>query len=177
MKHKRLLAILLTSILLISKNIVGQSLNELPQSEENTERKVTINAGIGLIELYSLGIGWQVSKDFCLTFNYSRTMIGKSTFLPSVGDGVGVKLTYFNKPFWIFNKISAMYLQYLYLSLDRKIDSAMKGSYFEMCFGKEDITAPGLNINWSAGVGVSAAKTAELLFMPSIKIGINYNFF
>lgn len=180
MKTKYDLIVIFFLMFFVSPKVYSQenySRNIEVSSNKDSTRNVFVYSSVGLLEIFSLGIGCQVSTDIALSFKYSGTNIGYANFnLPSSGTGVGVKVSYFTKQ-WIFNNISAEYISYLNLELDRKINSVTKGNYFELNLGYENIDKSKLKIYWAVGFGLSDAKTVSTLFFPSLKIGINYNLF
>ncbi len=179
MKIKHYLIVFFFGVLLTQNCLKGQqaySQNEFSTDQNDSTRKVYVYAGIGLLELYNIGIGYQVSPEIAFSFKYAGTNIGYGYILPSAGNGVGFKISYFT-PLWIFNNMSVEYISYLNLGLDRKINSVTKGNYFELNVGNENIDKSKLKIYWAVGFGLSAAKTVSTLFFPSIKVGINYNLF
>lgn len=180
MKIKHYLILLIFGSLLTQISVRGQqtdSQNEFSPEQNDSIRKVYVYAGIGLLEVYNIGIGYQFSHELAFSFKYAGTNIGYANYnIPSIGNGVGFKISYF-APLWIFNNISAEYISYLNLSLDSKINSVTKGNYFELNVGNENVDKSKLKIYWAIGFGLSAAKTVSVLFFPSIKVGINYNIF
>jgi hypothetical protein len=180
MKIKHYLILLIFGSLLTQISLRGQqtdSQNEFFKDKENSIRKVYVYAGVGLFEIFNLGIGYQVSPELAFSFKYAGTWIGYANFnIPSTGTGVGVKISHFSK-LWLFNNISAEYISYLNLTLDRKINSVTKGNYFELNVGNENVDKSKLKIYWAIGLGISDAHTVSTLFFPSLKVGINYNLF
>ncbi len=177
MKTKNYLMLFILGALLTQNCLRGQqvySQNEFSKDQNDSTRNVFVYAGIGLLEIYNLGIGYQISPELAFSFKYAVTWIGAGIL--GGGGGVGIKISYFPKQ-WIINTISAEYISYLKLSLYEKINSVTKGNYFELNIGNENIDKSKLKIYWAVGFGLSAAKTASILFFPSIKIGINYNIF
>ena len=181
MKMKNYLMLLILWALLTQNCLRGQhaySLNKFTEDQNDSIRNVFLYTGIGLFEVINIGIGYQISHELAFSFKYAGTWIGYSNILPSSGDGVGIKISYFPKQ-WIVNTISAEYISYLNLSVDydRRINSVTKGNYFELNIGNENIDKSKLKIYWAVGFGLSAAKTVSTLFFPSLKVGINYNLF
>lgn len=68
-------------------------------------------------------------------------------------------------------------MPYLSTSFDDHINSITKGNYLEFNIGRETIDESRLNFFWAIGFCVSAAKKAHNLYAPSLKLGLNYNFF
>lgn len=152
---------------------------------DTNRRSVFLFSSIGLIEIPSLGVGYQVNKDFSFAIKWSTTWIGSyAILLPNSASGYGIKLSY-HKPFLFFNSASFEYILYLHSTLDweRKelygqIDKipTLKGHYLDFNIGQETINDSGFNFFWAIGFCVSAAKEANALYAPSLKIGLNYNF-
>jgi hypothetical protein len=125
MKIKHYLIALTLGVLINQNCLRGQqtdSQNEFSTDQNDSTRKVYVYSGIGLLEVYNIGIGYQVSPELAFSFKYAATWIGYGYILPSAGTGVGFKISYFT-PFEIFNNISVEYISYLNLGLDRKINS------------------------------------------------------
>lgn len=140
-------------------------------------RSFFINSSLGILEFISLGIGYQASEKVAISIKASDTFItGSSLVFPNTGTGLGFKVSY-STEFLFFNSISAEYIAYLSLTYDQTImpSGTIKGNYFDLNIGRENIYAKGLNVFWAIGICASAVKTQETLFSPSIKIGLNYN--
>jgi len=181
---KRLLLVLIASLL--NTQFIFSQINLIRSSdyssiENNAEinndlRGIFLFSNIGILDFLSLGIGYQVSEKISLAIKGSQTFIGSSAMgFPNGGSGVGVKLSY-HTPFLFFNSTSFEYIQYLSTSYDDHINSITKGNYFDFNFGKETINKSGFNYFWAIGFSVSAAKEAHVLYAPSLKIGLNFNF-
>lgn len=180
MNNKCVFILFTLGVLFTQKVLLGQQIDhsdDLSKKQFDSTRNLYVHTGVGLLEIFNIGIGCQISPDIALSFIYSGTWIGYSSFnFPSSGTGIGIKASYFKK-FLFFNNISTEFVSYLNLSLDRKINSVTKGSYFEITAGNENIEKSKLKIHWAIGVGLSNAHTVSTLFFPSLKIGINYNLF
>ncbi|MBX2977346.1 MAG: hypothetical protein KF721_14550 [Ignavibacteriaceae bacterium] len=151
----------LTSNLEIDKNIRG----------------IFLFSSIGLIEVVSMGVGYQVTDNFSFALKGSATWIGSSAMgFPNGGRGIGIKLSY-HTPFLFFNNTNVEFIQYLATSFDDHINSISKGHYLDFNIGKENINESGFNFFWSMGICVIAVKEADILYGPSLKIGLNYNLF
>lgn len=151
--------------------------------EEDSVRGVFLYSGIGLIEVLTIGVGTQVSQDISISLKYAATWIGSGAMgLPNSATGIGLKLTYHkNLAPLPLDAISFDYILYLHSSLDwqsrlDKYDPFIKGHYFDINVGKETISESGFNFFWAVGFCISAAKEANVLYAPSIKIGLNFNF-
>jgi hypothetical protein len=141
---------------------------------------------IGGIELGSIGVGYQVRDNFSFALKGSAAWIGSSAeFIPNGARGFGIRLTY-HKPFFFFNTASFEYILYTHSTLDwewkkryNEIEEipTLKGYYLEFNIGRETINESGFNFFWAIGIYKSAAKEADILYGPSLKIGLNYNFF
>lgn len=153
---------------------------------DNDLRGIFLFSSIGLIEVVSIGVGYQVNENFSFSLKDSATWIGSSAMiLPNSASGYGIKLTY-HKPFLIFNTSSFEYILYTQSTLDwerkklygqiEKIPT-LKGYYLDFNIGRETINESGFNFLWGIGICVSAAKEAHILYAPSLKLGLNYNFF
>jgi len=143
---------------------------------DTNQRSVFLFSNIGILDFLSLGIGYQVSEKISIAVKGSQTFIGSSAMgFPHGGNGVGIKLSY-HTPFLFFNTTSLEYIPYLSTSFDDHINSITKGNYFDFNFGRETIDESGFNFFWAIGFCVSAAKEANVLYAPSLKIGLNYNF-
>ncbi|MDI6786655.1 MAG: hypothetical protein QMD92_08100 [bacterium] len=133
---------------------------------------------MGILEVLSIGIGYQISKNTAISIKGSGTWIGSSALgFPSSGMGLGFKLSYY-KPILFFNNFSFEYISYLSTTLDwvhRGYKPLFKGSYFDFNLGKETIDECGFNFFWAIGFCISAAKEAHILYFPSLKIGLNFN--
>ncbi len=152
---------------------------------DNDLRGIFLFSSIGLIEVVSIGVGYQVNENFSFSLKGSATWIGSSAMiLPNSANGYGIKLTY-HKPLLIFNAASFEYILYTQSTLDweskklygqiEKIPT-LKGYYLDFTIGRETINESGFNFLWGIGICVSAAKEAHILYAPSLKIGLNYNF-
>lgn len=139
-------------------------------------RSIFLFSNIGILDFLSLGIGYQVSEKISIAIKGSQTFIGSSAMgFPHGGNGVGIKFSY-HTPFLFFNTTSLEYIPYLSTSFDDHINSITKGNYFDFNFGRETIDESGFNFFWAIGFCVSAAKDAHVLYSPSLKIGLNFNF-
>jgi hypothetical protein len=156
---------------------------EIPGEKEKSIRSVFLYSSIGLVEVFSLGLGKQLNEDFSLSVKFAAAWIGSSaSILPNGARGVGFRLAY-HKPILFFNATSCDYLLYLLSTLDwdtRKrepgYDPFVKGHYFELSLGKETVDKPGFHLFWAVGFCISAAKEAHILYAPSLKIGVDFNF-
>lgn len=165
--------------------------NDSSSFTNNTEidknhRSIFLFSSIGLIEVVSLGMGYQLNDDFSFALKWSTTWIGSSAMiLPNSASGYGIKLIY-HEPFFIFNTASFEYILYTQSTLDwerkklydqiEKIPT-LKGYYLDFNIGRETINESGFNFFWGIGICVSAAKEAHILYAPTLKVGLNYNFF
>ncbi len=141
-----------------------------------SHRSIFLFSNIGILDFLSLGIGYQVSEKISIAVKGSQTFIGSSAMgFPHGGNGVGIKLSY-HTHFLFFNTTSLEYIPYLSTSFDDHINSITKGNYFDFNFGRETINESGFNFFWAIGFCVSAAKEANVLYTPSLKIGLNFNF-
>ncbi|WP_348344904.1 hypothetical protein, partial [Ignavibacterium sp.] len=144
--------------------------------KDNIHRGIFLFSNIGILDFLSFGIGYQVSEKISIAIKGSQTFIGSSAMgFPQGGNGVGIKLSY-RTHFLFFNTTSLEYIPYLSTSFDDHINSITKGNYFDFNFGRETIDESGFNFFWAIGFCVSAAKEANVLYAPSLKIGLNFNF-
>jgi len=149
---------------------------EIKGKKENSMRGIFLFSSLGLIEVVSIGVGYQVTDNFSFSLKGSATWIGSSAMgFPNGGRGIGIKLSYHN-PFLFFNNTNVEFIQYLATSFDDHINSISKGHYLDLNLGRETIDESGFNFFWAIGICVSAAKDANILFAPSLKIGYNFNF-
>lgn len=191
---KQILLILIV-VTLSAKSLFSQSnlinntnSNSLTNNAEidNDHRGIFLFSSIGLIEVVSIGVGYQVNENFSFSLKGSATWIGSSAMiLPNSASGYGIKLTY-HKQFLIFNAATFEYVLYTKSTLDweRKklygqieMIPTFKGYYLDFNIGRETINESGFNFFWGLGICVSAAKEAHILYSPSLKVGLNYNFF
>ncbi len=141
-------------------------------------RKLYIYSGLGLLEFFQFGIGYQINKDFSISMKYAATWLsyGGSYINPGIGSGFGIAISYY-KNLWLFNKISSDYIYYTSLPIiiyDAKNYIRPKGSYYEITIGNEKIESKtGLQIFWFVGIGISYPHRSEILILPSIKIGVS----
>lgn len=160
--------------------------NDMNNSDLDTnQRNVFLFSSVGVIEILSLGVGYQVTENISLALKWSTTWIGSGAMiLPNGASGYGIKLSY-HKPFLFFNSTSFEYIVYLHSTLDwerKKLYGQInkiptyKGHYLDFNIGRETINESGFNFYWVVGFCVSAAKEAHVLYAPSLKIGLNYNF-
>jgi len=162
-----------TSSLLFSQNNITQ-----PVNNSGNHRNFFLYANLGILDFVSLGLGYQVSKQVAISIKASETIItGSSLGFPNWGTGLGFKVSY-SKEFLLFNSFSAEYIAYLETSIDdsKSLNTALKGNYFDFNIGRENIYDEGLNVFWAIGFCISAVKTTDVLYSPSLKIGLNYNF-
>ncbi|AFH50036.1 Hypothetical protein IALB_2333 [Ignavibacterium album JCM 16511] len=174
-----IVALLNTQFLLGQINLIGST--DYSNFENNAEidnnlRGIFLFSSIGILDFLSLGIGYQVSEKISIAIKGSQTFIGSSAMgFPHGGNGVGIKISY-HTPFLFFNTTSLEYISYLSTSFDDHINSITKGNYFDFNLGREIIDESGFNFFWAIGFCVSAAKEANVLYTPSLKIGLNFNF-
>lgn len=177
-----------TQFLFSQTNIYKDSsyCNDMNNFDLDTNRRsVFLFSSVGIIEVLSLGVGYQVTENFSLALKWSATWIGSGAMiLPNGASGYGIKLSY-HKPFLFCNSTSFEYILYLHSTLDwerkklyGRIDKipTLKGHYFDFNIGRETINESGFKFFWAIGFCVSAAKEAHVLYAPSLKIGLNYNF-
>lgn len=143
-------------------------------------RKIFIYTSLGVLEVLSIGIGYQISKNAAMSIKGSGTWIGSSTFnIPASGMGLGFKLSYY-KTILFFNNFSFEYISYLSTTLDWDNLSNIplfKGSYFDFNLGKETINECGFNFFGAIGFYSSATKKSHVVYSPSLKFGLNYNIY
>jgi len=156
--------------------------NQIVQSDSNKNQKsrnLFLFSSIGVFEILSFGVGYQINESFSFSIKGAAAVIGSPGWLlPSGGRGLGLKASY-NKSLWIFNVASLEYVAYLSTTQDLQIkgyEPLFKGSYFDINMGREIIDEPGFNFFWAIGLGISAAKEAKTLKGLSLKIGYNFNF-
>lgn len=179
MKIKHYLIVFFFGVLFTQNCLIGQqaySQNEFSKHQNDSTRKVFVYAGIGLLEAYNIGIGYQGFPNFAVSLKYSTTFIGSGFGFPNTSSGIGIKLSFFI-PFSIFNCMNAEYVSYLSQSSTHIINSTTKGNFFDFNIGKEIADKKGLRIFGGVGISISAAKEATVTYSPSLKIGINYNLF
>jgi hypothetical protein len=159
-------------------NIFSQNSSQF-LNEKKEGRKIFLYSNLGILDFISLGVGYQASENVAISIKGSQTFItGSGAFgLPNSGAGIGAKFTY-STSFLFFNSISAEYISYLSLTYDKSIlpASFIKGHYFDLNIGYENINDAGLSFFWATGICISAVKTKNVLYSPSLKIGLNYNF-
>lgn len=138
-------------------NLINNSNNNSLTSNaeiDNDLRGVFLFSSIGLIEVASIGVGYQVTEKFSFSLKGSVTWIGSSAMiLPNSANWYGIKLTY-HKPFLIFNTASFEYILYTQSTLDwegkklynqiKKIPT-LKGYYLDFNIGRETINESGFN--------------------------------
>jgi hypothetical protein len=161
-------------------NTNSESKKETESSEEqkaNDTRHVFVYGGVGLLEVFTYGVGFQLNNKFSLSMGYSYVIVGGDAFiLPDIGQGYVIKAGYFSN-FWIFNSLNIEYLNILKTYTDKGVTSKSKGYFAEINFAHETISKCRLGFYWSLGVCLSNAKMKPQLCTPSIKIGCNYNIF
>jgi hypothetical protein len=150
-----------------------------------TLRSLYLSGSIGVFEVGSFGIGFQINKNFSCAVIGGATWIGGANYgIPNSGSGYGVNVSYYKKILF-FNNISFDYIFYLTSSLDWEslrqpwrlgYEPTIKGYYCEVNLGHQNLSESGLNFFWSVGLGISSAKESSILFAPTLKLGINYNF-
>jgi hypothetical protein len=156
------------------------SQNDINKTEYNQEesRSFFLYANIGILDFASVGVGYQASERVALSIKASQTFItGASLGFPEWGAGLGFKVSCATE-FLFFNSISAEYIAYLETSIDdsHSLTSTLKGNYFDFNIGRENVYDEGINVFWAIGICISSVKTTEVLFSPSLKVGLNYNF-
>jgi len=158
--------------------------DQVAKEKEKNIRSLFLFSSIGLIEVFSIGAGIQLSDNFSISVKYAGTWIGSGFIFPNSAAGPALRVG-FHKPFLLFNTVSLDYIIYLYSSLDWEslkmpwrlgYEPFIKGHYFDFNIGKETIDESGFNFFWAIGFCISAAKEAQILYAPSLKIGINLNF-
>jgi hypothetical protein len=174
MKHFILIfIILLSTSALFSQDNLSQTL-----SNSGPARNFFLFTNLGILDFVSVGFGYQASEKISLSLKASETFIaGASLGFPEWGAGVGFKVSYSTK-FLFFNSVSAEYIAYLETSIDesKSLSTLLKGNYFDFNIGHENIDNEGLNVFWAIGICISSVKTTDILYSPSLKIGLNYNF-
>ena len=153
----------------------------LIKDENNGTRKVFIYSSLGVMEIFSIGAGYQISDRFAFSINGSAsfTGLGKQNFFwlffPT-GSGIGFKLSYYT-PSVFFSAISFEYVAYLDLDENPFAKSVTKGGFYDLTIGREFIYDKGFNFFWSIGICVSDALNSNTVIFPSLKAGIEYNIF
>jgi hypothetical protein len=168
----------ITIIIFCSTILFPQIDSNKTEINSGEPRSFFINSSLGILEFISLGVGYQFSEKVAVTIKGSYTFTtGASLNIPNWGEGLGFKVS-FSTEFLFINSISAEYIAYLKTALDdaESIDTAIKGNYFDFNIGREDIYSNGLNFFWAVGLCISAVKNTNVLYSPSLKIGLNYNF-
>jgi hypothetical protein len=162
----------LISINSFEKNaVIDSSMNQ------RTHRKIFIYSGIGIIlEMASFGVGYQISDNLALSIKGHVGFVGNAA---NGATGWGFKVSrYFPKSgVNCVNLEGIIYFHSGLEDLSPRIYSLFKGAFFDLNFGKENISDSGFSIFWSLGIGISMAKEADVLALPSFKIGVNFNFF
>lgn len=165
-------------LLLACINIYSQNSSKFI-NEGKEERKIFIYSNLGVLDFLSLGVGYQASENVAISIKGSQTFItGSGAFnFPNSGAGIGFKFTY-STSFLFFNSVSAEYISYLSLTYDKSTlpEGFIKGHYFDLNIGHENIYDAGLSFFWATGICISAVKTKNVLYSPSLKVGFNYNF-
>jgi len=156
--------------------------NSIEQENKNEKkvRNIFLFSSIGVLEIISVGIGYQITDNFSLSLKGSVTGFEGGAFnVPNSTKGLGIKLTYYC-PFIFLNTISFEYTLHLDANFDylgRRIHKpSLKGSFFDFNIGKESINEAGFNFFWSVGFCINSVKYVQILYSPSIKIGLNFNF-
>jgi hypothetical protein len=144
--------------------------------KQRTHRKIFINSSVGiLLEIASFGLGYQISDNLAVSIKGHAGFIGKAA---NGATGLGFKVShYFSKSG--LNCVNLESILYFYSGLEDlspRIYSLLKGAFFDLNIGKENISDSGFSIFWSLGIGISMAKEADVLALPSFKIGVNFNF-
>jgi hypothetical protein len=165
-------------ILFYTGGLFSQNDSDKTVINSSEPRNFFINSSLGILEFISLGVGYQASEKVAITIKASETFItGASLGFPNWGTGLGFKVSY-STEFLLFNTISAEYIAYLETSIDESnsLNTLLKGNYFDFNIGRENIYDEGLNVFWAIGICISAVKTTDVLYSPSLKVGLNYNF-
>ncbi|KUG25725.1 hypothetical protein ASZ90_004446 [hydrocarbon metagenome] len=165
-------------LFIVTNKVFSQEINSANSVNEYELRNFFVTTNTGILEFISIGIGYQINDDISIALKYSGTWIGSSAMgLPNSAYGLGCKFSY-HKPFLFFNSTSFEYISYLSSTLDwqsRENEPFLKGHYFDLHIGKENIEKNGFNFFWSLGICLSAAKEAHILVSPSLKGGVNFN--
>lgn len=181
-----LIFILIASFVLPQSNVICQNkISEIEHASKNSTRNRDLYASIntGIFEWISIGVGYQISKEFSIEFKHANTWLsghGGNFIIPPYGSGVGTEIKYFSGN-GIFNNISLTYIYLLYAPniYDDSYGLRPKGNCFEINIGDEEIrleTGSRFNFFWSVGVGISTNKAYQkTLIMPSLKIGVTCN--
>lgn len=177
-----LIATLLNTQFLFSQiNLI--SITDSNSFENNTEidndlRSIFLFSSIGFVDVISIGMGKQLNKNFSLSLKGTAAWVGSGYYTPNSGGGIGLKLSYHEKLLFL-NTVSIEFTPFFQLNYyrpDKPISSPFKGYYFDINIGKEKVDESGFNFFWAIGFCVSAAKYEPLLYGPSLKIGLNFNF-
>lgn len=152
--------------------------NESIEEKVQNIRSGSIFFGIGIVDVFSLGVSKQINNELSISLKGAGVWVGSGYYVPNSGGGVGFKLGYHFKLFFV--NIATIeiipLLQLKYYRPDKPIKSLIKGYYFDVNIGKEKINEQGLSFFWAFGFCLSAARYESLLYFPSLKIGLNYNF-
>ncbi len=175
-----ILSILLNTQFLFSQinfvNVKDSSVLTNNLELDENYRGIFLFASVGIIEVASIGFGYQFNEKFSFSLKGAATFIGSAAMgFPNSGRGIGMKLSY-QTPFLFFNNTNVEFIQYLATSFDDHISSISKGHYIDINIGREPTDKAGFNFFWAIGFCISAAKEANILYAPSLKIGYNFNF-
>jgi hypothetical protein len=170
-------------------NLIGTYSEKMPDSTAEVTgniRNIYLSASLGILEVGTFGLGYQINNNFSVSVIGGMAWIGSANYgFPGYATGYGLIMSYYYKKILLFNTVSIDYILYLNSSLDWEslkqpwllgYEPTTKGYYLELNIGRQTINKSGFNIFWSVGVAVSSAKQANILYAPSLKIGINYNF-
>jgi hypothetical protein len=135
---------------------------------------------IGLLEVYALGFGYQLSDEWSCTIKYSGIVIsGKWAYIgPDGATGWGLQVKrYFSQIRGILpiNNISLQPSILWRTSNTGETNIAIRGYAVEVNAGYENIEASKLRIFWSVGAILSRGNSGSPLPFPSLKFGVNYN--
>lgn len=176
---------ILINVQILSEQNVPLYANEYLDSSQLIYYKHNIRtlfffSSVGILEIFSIGLGYQVTEHWSVSLKGSLTGFEGGFLLSNSAGGYGAKVAYHFNQVFIFNKASIEYTGHLSANIDYAglyIDEPFyKGSFVDINIGYEKVIERGINFWWSIGYCINDVKYAKTLYWPSIKTGINYSF-
>ena len=140
---------------------------------ESDIRKFYLSFNIGIGELIGIGLGYQDSEEWSFTTKVSLTSGDQVAF--SRG-GLGVRAARFFSTSLPFNNINVQPTVLLLTRQGHSYQFGLNGFSFEIGIGNESIKKSELDFFWSLGALISTVKKDKTLFLPILKLGLNWNF-
>lgn len=154
----------------------------LVEITDSNFRKGYFLISIGLADLIGIGLGYQISRNYSIGIKWGSYWIARkgriegAPFLPDAGGGFALRLSR-TLDFKLLNNINSELMLFYTITSKHTLEPFVKGLALDINIGHENKISRGINFFWAIGFVVSSAEDVQPLYMPNLKIGINFNFY